>query len=141
MAVSIIQLLVVGVTLYITARLLVALQHVLKSRRLGCKAPIRAFSADVSGTTMLLKGVKVTREKKMPTWLGEELDRLTQLHGQQITTVRMYYPFFRTRYLTIDPAVIQLILANNFEDFELSHNRLGNFNPLLGNGIVSNTIF
>ena len=38
---------------------------------------------------------------------------------------------------TIDPKNIQAVLATQFKDFGLGDMRNGNFNPLLGHGIVS----
>jgi hypothetical protein len=39
--------------------------------------------------------------------------------------------------ITIDPKNIQAILAVQFKEFGLGEGRNGNFNPLLGHGIVS----
>lgn len=39
---------------------------------------------------------------------------------------------------TIEPKNVQTLLATQFKDFGLGEWRNGNFNPLLGHGIVSN---
>lgn len=127
-------LLALGV--YITLKVIDNLRHAYKARQLGCKTPIRGFSRDISGMTMLRGGVKSAREQRAPEWLEQEVDRLSQVHGRQVTTFYMYSAFFRRRVVTIDPRNIQTILASNFKDYGLGETRIKNFHPLLGDGIV-----
>lgn len=54
--------------------------------------------------------------------------------GRKVRTLK--YHALGTKIFTYDPKNIQAILATQFEDFEIGSQRIANFMPFLGPGIV-----
>lgn len=104
--------------------------------RLGCKSPVSGFGGDWAGLSLMRKGLKAQREKNVPNWMRQEFARLSAREGRPVGTFQMSAPLFRTVLFTSEPENIKTILATSFKDFSLGENRIGNFKPLLGDGIV-----
>ncbi|KAJ3472983.1 hypothetical protein NLG97_g10593 [Lecanicillium saksenae] len=107
-----------------------------KAARLGCKPAITGFDGERTGLALMKKSLKAQREKNVPTWMRREFDRLSEQEGRPVGTFEMSAPVLRSVIFTCEPENIKTILATSFKDFSLGQNRIGNFKPLLGDGIV-----
>jgi hypothetical protein len=114
-----------------------SLRHRAMAKQLGCKPPVQAPSTEPSGIVAMFKGAKASKEKRFPTFVQEQFDKLNEREGRQVGTSTLVTPFFKKIIFTSDPQNIQAMLALKFKDFGLGVNRTLNFRPLLGNGIVS----
>ncbi|KAK8141368.1 hypothetical protein G3M48_000177, partial [Beauveria asiatica] len=108
-----------------------------KAARLGCQSAPSGFSGDWAGISLMRQGLRAQREKKVPNWMRHEFARLSAREGRPVGTFEMSAPLFRRVLFTAEPENIKTILATSFKDFSLGENRLGNFKPLLGEGIFA----
>lgn len=134
--VSIPALLVSLSVAYVLVRLIEHVRFARKAARLGCKPPVVAFGNETTGIRVLKLGLQAQREKQVPAWMIKEFARLSAQEGRQVSTFTMNAPILRKVYFTCEPKNIQTILATSFKDYSLGSNRIGNFKPLLGDGIV-----
>lgn len=140
MHVTSVALLALGVLslAYILNHIYVNIRHAFKAKELGCKKPVRAFAfIEPTGLYVLFRGISASNRKEFPVFIQTEFERLSVKHGRPVGTITSKSPLFRNSYVTTDPQNIQAMLALKFKDFGLGVNRTENFNPLLGNGIVS----
>lgn len=122
---------------YIIFKIIQSIQYGQRVKRQGCEPVTAAFIQDPSGISMLLQGIKATRNKSVPQWMAQTFEKVSQEKGRVVGTAKIAMPFFDTGYVTTDPKNIQAILATSFKDYSLGFTRINNFKPLLGNGIVS----
>lgn len=135
--ISLPALLVSLVVAYVLVRLIEHVRNRQKAARLGCKPAIQGFGSEPSGLRVLLQGLKAQKEKRVPVWMGEEFARLSAQEGRPVGTFTLNGFLFRKVIITSEPKNIQAMLATSFKDFSLGANRINNFKPLLGDGIVS----
>lgn len=106
------------------------------ARERGCK-PAPAFNKwDVLGIHNVRMLLRADREKRLPEYSEERVATISAREGRHVTTMRNVIAGEES-FFTIEPRNIQAILATQFKDFELGERRNGNFQPLLGHGIVS----
>jgi hypothetical protein len=87
---------------------------------------------------MVGKGVEShSNEQRTREITDEVLCRRRYCVPEKVTNTLSQNFFGGASLLTMDPKNIQTILATQFKDFGLGDTRIGNFNPLLGHGIVS----
>lgn len=134
--ISIPALLVSLAVAFVLLRLIEYLRFRSAAARLGCKPAVWGFGGDWAGLSLMRKGLKAQREKNVPIWIRREFARLSEREGRQVGTFQMSAPLFRNVLFTCEPENIKTILATSFKDFSLGDNRIGNFKPLLGDGIV-----
>ncbi|KYK56434.1 cytochrome P450 52A12 [Drechmeria coniospora] len=113
------------------------LRHAAKAKALGCEPAIWAPMMEPSGVWSTILGAVAAREKRLPVWIAEQFDAMSEAAGRPVGTMMMRTPFFRDTVFTLDPQNIQAMLALKFKDFGLGPNRTENFKPLLGNGIFA----
>lgn len=121
----------------ITTVLINRQRRAVKARELGCK-PAPVYPSDIlgiSGVRELLHHAKLMR---IPTHVSERRDLMGKQEGRDVNTWT-FTILGSWGHFTCDPKNIQAILATQFKDFGLGDVRIGNFHPLLGDGIVSDT--
>lgn len=111
-------------------------RHARQALKLGCEEPPLAPTRGFFAFRDLIDSAKALAEKRMPELLLELQTHMYELKGYYVGAIKLNMPF-ATVIFTTEPANIKEMLALQFKDFELGPNRRGNFNPLLGNGIVS----
>lgn len=109
-----------------------------KARELGCKPVPRLNLNDPLGINNVRMLLKADKEKRLPEYSEERMALISEREGRRVTTLQNTIAA-EMSFFTIEPKNIQAILATQFKDFELGERRNGNFKPLLGHGIVSNT--
>lgn len=127
------------VSLLVAFALLRVIEHLRVRRqaaRLGCRPPPRGFGVEPSGLGLMRQSLRAQRGKDVPNWIRGEFARMSAREGRQVGTFTMRAPLFRDVLFTCEPENIKTILATSFKDFSLGDNRIGNFKPLLGDGIV-----
>lgn len=77
--------------------------------------------------------------KRLPPALIEAFDYVSSHEHRKVDTL-MINAVGSSRLWTSDPMNIEALQSSQFKDFELSPVRCGNFEPLLGRGIVSTYI-
>ncbi|KAJ4144256.1 hypothetical protein LMH87_003146 [Akanthomyces muscarius] len=135
--ISIPALLVSLAVAFVLLRLIEYIRFRSAAARLGCKPAVWGFGGDWAGLSLMRKGLKAQREKNVPIWIRQEFARLSVREGRQVGTFQMSAPLFRNVLFTCEPENIKTILATSFKDFSLGENRIGNFKPLLGDGIFA----
>ncbi|TQV94417.1 hypothetical protein V2A60_002552 [Cordyceps javanica] len=135
--ISIPALLVSLTVAFVLLRLIEYIRFRNKASRLGCRSAVTGFNGDRAGLSLMRKGLKAQREKNVPNWMRREFARLSAQEGRPVGTFEMNAPIFRRVVFTTDPENIKTILATSFKDFSLGSNRIGNFKPLLGDGIFA----
>ena len=113
------------------------LYHARKAKELGCEMPVRNFRRDPSGIHGLILSIRADKKKEFLQWLQKDVEEVWEKRGHVTGTIVATNAFFRDMVLTTDPQNIQAMLAHKFKEFSLGDNRIHNFEPLLGNGIVS----
>lgn len=83
-----------------------------------------------------MKILKADKECRMPAYFKSCIDDISVENGR-ITTTFDHNILGQLIIFTIDPKNIQAILATQFKDYCFGDSRNGNFNALLGRGIVS----
>lgn len=121
---------------YVTLWLIQYINHYLKSRRLGCRPPRFSFTRDPTGINILRQTLKAAHEKRIPNWVEDHFNRLSEEHGSLVGTAQIVRPWFKFGIITMDPKNIQAVLATNFRDYAIGRDRILNFRPLFGHGIV-----
>lgn len=128
------------VSLYLLFRIIgyvyVELNHSRRARRLRCKPPPRAHAGFPFGIKTLLASLKADQEKRFPDYLIDQSKVMQVQEGRVVQTTQLTI-LGQRRIITHDPANLKAVLATQFKEFGLGHDRVSNFNPLLGHGIVS----
>jgi hypothetical protein len=73
---------------------------------------------------------------RFPAYLREREEVLSKSQNRPVHTMRLSI-LGNEAHFTSDPKNIQALLATQFKDFGLGSARIGNFGPLMGDGIVS----
>ena len=108
--------------------------HWRNARRLGCKPPPWLFPQDPLGITNIRRIYAADKESRVPQYLQDLTVKAIERHNSHTFKQSV----MGTRFLfTVDPKVMQTILATQFKDFGIGMSRNGNFGALLGDGIVS----
>jgi hypothetical protein len=102
----------------------------------GCKHPPTLPFVDPFGIQMARDTIEANANKRMPEWSLELIEKMSAVSGRPVLTFYLKFPPGWKEIFTIDPRNIQTVLAGKFKDFELPAARVGNFEPLLGKGIV-----
>jgi hypothetical protein len=84
----------------------------------------------------LLASLKADQEKRFPDYLIDQSKVMQVQEGRVVQTTQLTI-LGQRRIITHDPANLKAVLATQFKEFGLGHDRVSNFNPLLGHGIVS----
>ncbi|KAJ6443815.1 cytochrome P450 family protein [Purpureocillium lavendulum] len=113
------------------------IRHAKRAKELGCEPPLKSTGPEPSGIVSMMRGANASRQKRLPVWVQEQLEKVAEREGRYVGTVILRTPFFRDTLFTLDPQNIQTVLALKFKDFGLGPNRTENFKPLLGNGIFA----
>lgn len=72
---------------------------------------------------------------RFPAYLREREEVLSESQNRPVHTMRLSI-LGNEAHFTSDPKNIQALLATQFKDFGLGSARIGNFGPLMGDGIV-----
>ena len=116
---------------YLLSSFLASRRHAQNAARLGCKDPPRRPYQLPFGIDMAQRVMKADREKRVPDMFTEVYEEM----GRPATWSQ--YLLGADILVTVDPLNIQALLATQFNDFEIGHNRRANFMPMLGNGIFT----
>lgn len=111
-------------------------RHAAKAKALGCQPAPMANQRDPFGITTVRELLAADREKRVPDYSRERVARVSKRVGRPVTTMRNIIAGEES-FFTIEPRNIQALLATQFKDFKFGDSRNGNFEPLLGHGIVS----
>ncbi len=125
-----------GVVVLLVNNIRTRFYHARKARELGCEPPVRNLRSDPSGVYGLILSLRADREKRFLQMIQEDVQKIEDKRGRVVGTFVAANAFFRDVKLTTDPQNIQAMLALKFKEFSLGENRIHNFEPLLGNGIV-----
>jgi hypothetical protein len=127
------------VSLYILSRIIgyvyVEINHSRRARRLRCKPPPRVHAGFPLGIKTLLASLKADKDKRFPDYLIDQSKTLQVREGRGVQTSEITI-LGQRRVVTHDPANVKAVLATQFKEFGLGQDRVSNFNPLLGHGIV-----
>jgi hypothetical protein len=113
------------------------LYHARKAKELGCEMPVRNLRRDPTGIHGLVLAIRADKRKEFLQFLQKDIEEVWKKRGAVTGTIVATNAFFRDVTITTDPQNIQAMLAHKFKEFSLGDNRIHNFQPLLGNGIVS----
>lgn len=91
---------------------------------------------DPLGLKMVLWFHQTRIDQKLPPACIEAFDRVSSHEHRKVDTL-MVHAVGSSRLWTSDPKNIEALQSSQFKDFELSPVRCGNFEPLLGRGVVS----
>lgn len=127
---------VAAVIAYILSLIQSYFHHSSKAKSLGCK-PCLDAGWEPTGIEAAVKGSRAQYAKEFPPWVQARFDKLEEKHGRVVGTITLNAPLFQKTFMTTDHQNIQAILALKFKEFAFGPNRTDNFEPLLGNGIVS----
>jgi hypothetical protein len=110
-------------------------RHARNARKLGCGPAHNPNGWDLFGIVMIRDILRADKQARVPVFFKERFDLASIEQNRKISTTYTNSLGSDT-FHTIDPKNIQAMLATQFKDFGLGMRRHGNFNPLLGNGIV-----
>ena len=126
----------IAYTLYKILNLLyVRRQHLIKSRKLEC-APAPLWPATFLGISTIKQMMQAQKQGRFPAYLSDREGILSDSENRPVHTMR-FSILGNEAHFTSDPKNIQALLATQFKDFGLGSARIGNFGPLMGDGIVS----
>jgi hypothetical protein len=108
-----------------------------RARKLHCLPPPTLPSPDPFGIGLILQILESDRKKRMPDYIRDMQNVVSKQEGRAVSTFQLRRPIRKYDYFTTDPKNIQAILALQFKEFGVGDARTGNFEPLLGRGIVS----
>lgn len=116
-------------------------RHATQARRWGCQpAPSLPQPIwDPLGLNIVVTWGRALDRMLFTECLSDIFTAMSRQKQRHVTTIK-YSLLGTSEIFTMDPRNIQAILATQFEDFEIGPNRIGNFMPLLGPGIVSAAI-
>jgi hypothetical protein len=109
-------------------------QHAIKSRKLACE-PAPLWPATQLGISTIKQMMAAQKAGRFPTYLREREEVLSTAKNRPVHTMRLSI-LGNEAHFTSDPKNIQALLATQFKDFGLGSARIGNFGPLMGDGIV-----
>ncbi|GME37041.1 Cytochrome P450 [Neofusicoccum parvum] len=115
-------------------------RHATLSRELGCKPTPIAEPGDVFGISTIRQLMKASNEYRLPDFIIERMKNVSEREGRHVTTIR-HVVLGEQNVFTYEPKNVQTVLATKFKDFELGERRVGNFHPLLGDGIFASNNF
>ncbi|KAH0026621.1 cytochrome P450, partial [Aureobasidium melanogenum] len=122
--------------LYKTISLLyIRRQHAIKSRKLACE-PAPLWPATNLGISTIKQMMAAQKAGRFPAYLREREEALSESHNRPVHTMRLSI-LGNEAHFTSDPKNIQALLATQFKDFGLGSARIGNFGPLMGDGIFA----
>ncbi|KAF9885591.1 hypothetical protein FE257_012797 [Aspergillus nanangensis] len=133
---SISALLAVIIAVRLLLSIVLYIQHVRKSRGMGCKKAPLYPGRDPFGISTLLEALNADREKLLPELAERRIDLLSQKRNRYVSTFRVRQAG-RENFFTTDPKNIQALLATQFNDFVLGDMRRNVAKPLVGNGIFT----
>jgi hypothetical protein len=110
-------------------------QHAIKSRKLDCE-PAPLWPATHLGISTIKQMMAAQKAGRFPAYLREREEVLSKSQNRPVHTMRLSI-LGNEAHFTSDPKNIQALLATQFKDFGLGSARIGNFGPLMGDGIVS----
>ena len=117
--------------------LLTHLSQTSKAHSLHCK-PAPAFRPwDILGIQSLLMELRGMKSNRLSHAFKIRKDEMSTKLGRDCKTFRLFYPPWDTWYYTFEPRNLQAVLATQFSDFQQPRARVGAFERLLGEGIVS----
>lgn len=102
--------------------------HRRRANELGCGEPVQNPYRWAFGIVQIVNALRATRKHVFPDFLLER--------SKAAITAQMSF-LGQRRIFTCDPAIIKAVLATQFKEFGLGDDRINNFAPLLGHGIVS----
>ena len=106
-------------------------RHAAEAKRLGCLPPPEKVWKYPFGIDGVLRAIKADKDKLFPNMLEDIY------HEMGHATVWASNQAGSRAFMTVDPKVIQAVLATQFNDFELGPIRAGSMGPLFGNGIFT----
>lgn len=109
-------------------------QHAIKSRKLACE-PAPLWPATNLGISTIKQMMAAQKAGRFPAYLREREEVLSESQNRPVHTMRLSI-LGNEAHFTSDPKNIQALLATQFKDFGLGSARIGNFGPLMGDGIV-----
>lgn len=109
-------------------------QHAIKSRKLDCE-PAPLWPATNLGISTIKQMMEAQKAGRFPAYLREREEVLSKSENRPVHTMRLSI-LGNKAHFTSDPKNIQALLATQFKDFGLGSARIGNFGPLMGDGIV-----
>jgi hypothetical protein len=109
--------------------------HRRRAKQLGCLPAPKVGNEGPFGYNNAKQFLNADDAKRFPDMMAERFEQASKEQGRNVITTR--FKMGSDHFHTIDPVLIQCILATQFDDFCLGYAREGNFKPLLGNGIVS----
>lgn len=109
-------------------------QHAIKSRKLDCE-PAPLWPATHLGISTIKQMMAAQKAGRFPAYLREREEVLSESQDRPVHTMRLSI-LGNEAHFTSDPKNIQALLATQFKDFGLGSARIGNFGPLMGDGIV-----
>lgn len=80
--------------------------------------------------------MQAQKQGRFPAYLADREGILSESEHRPVHTMR-FSILGNEAHFTSDPKNIQALLATQFKDFGLGSARIGNFGPLMGDGIVS----
>jgi hypothetical protein len=108
--------------------------HRRRAKELGCK-PCYKARVGFFGIPQVIKSIQADREKRFPDFLMEQSALASERAGRPVTTTEATL-LGQKRFITQDPANVKAVLATQFKEFGLGEDRINNFAPVLGHGIV-----
>jgi hypothetical protein len=109
-------------------------QHAIKSRKLDCE-PAPLWPATHLGISTIKQMMAAQKAGRFPAYLREREEVMSESQNRPVHTMRLSI-LGNQAHFTSDPKNIQALLATQFKDFGLGSARIGNFGPLMGDGIV-----
>jgi hypothetical protein len=108
--------------------------HRKRAKQLGCK-PCSKARVGFFGIPQVMKSIRADSEKRFPDFLVEQSKLASEREGRLVTTTEATL-LGQKRFITQDPANVKAVLATQFKEFGLGKDRIDNFAPVLGHGIV-----
>lgn len=128
-----------AVVLRLLYSLVSSFNHAYKARQLGCGSVPLYPSKDPLGISNLFETIEADKAKLVPKMTERRFQDMSARENRDVLTFRIRQ-MGRETIQTVDPKNIQAVLATQFKDFELGVMRQRSLHPLLGTGIVSETI-
>lgn len=122
----------------IIASIIESRRHAANARRLGCQPAYQVKDRSPLSIHSVWKVLQADKEFRVPQYLKDRMDRFSKEEHRTIATISQRVMGAQA-YFTMEPRNIQAVLATQFKDFGLGERRNGNFSPLLGHGIVSDS--
>ena len=122
------------VFLKLTQLFIIAYQRAQRAKALGCEPP-PYWPENPLGLASLRAVLKADKEWRLLPFILERHYEMSDIIGRPAATFA--FSLFGTTIInTTDPENMKAILATQFQDYDLGPNRINNFVPFLGSGIV-----